>query len=70
MPGASKQRSKMTDFKLVSGKKVRKNGTQAVIWMRKGKHELKVHRGRYLSASISRLNPTVTADELSVYVKS
>ena len=73
VPGAPKQPSKMTDddgFKLVTGKKVRKNGTHAVIGMRKGKHELKAKRGRYLSAFISRLDPTVTADELSVYIKS
>ena len=73
VPGASKQPSKMTDddgLKLVSGKKVRKNGTHAVIGMRKGKHELKAKRGRYLSVFISRLDPTVTADELSVYIKS
>ena len=49
---------------------MRKNCTQAVVGMRKGKHELKAKRGRYISAFISRLDPTVAADELSVYVKS
>ena len=36
----------------------------------KGKHELKVNKGRYLLAFILRLETTVTAEELSIYVKS
>ena len=62
VPGASKQPSKMTDddgFKLVTGKKVRKNGTQAVIGTRKGKHDchlLNTCNASYVDYGISPLD--------------
>lgn len=72
-PGVAKQPSKTIvddDFKLVSGKKRRSNGSKAVIGTRKCGNQLKVKDGRFLTAFISRLDPTVTVDDMSLYVKS
>ena len=44
---------------------------QSVIGTRKGSHgnnELKVYGGRFLSVFISRLDPTESIDELSLYI--
>lgn len=72
-PGAVKRPNKTIDdggFKLVSGKKRCNNGSKAVIGTRKGSNQLKENERRFLAAFISRLDPMVTVDDMSLYVKS
>ncbi|KAI0224125.1 hypothetical protein LSAT2_024850, partial [Lamellibrachia satsuma] len=73
-PDKRRQRAQQTNddgFHLVSCKNYRKKVVQSVIGTRKGSHgnnELKVYGGRFLSVFISRLDPTESIDELSLYI--
>ena len=75
-PDKRRQRAQQTDddgFHLVSHKNYRKKVVQSVIRTRKSSHgnnELKVYGERFLSVFISTLDPTVSIDELSLYISS